>query len=207
MTDFLYFYNLLPVPEIPEAPLSKEITSYVKDLESASYQLEADEDGNIDKSDLDGAINNVSQLSGADDLSWFAEVTLEEYQTLIDKIYDLEDEDLLSDLGLPLKYQHISRYLTKLSAPSYEFLKQFNTKWMFNGNALIPECDKKISIDLKRVFSNCYHISLIWDKEKELKRDFTAIYKPTEEEAIMYKLQTGKNYLIYTLLTTLPKYP
>jgi hypothetical protein len=207
MTDFLYFYNLLPVPEIPEAPLSKEITSYVKDLESASYQLEADEDGNIDKSDLDGAINNVSQLSGADDLSWFAEVALEEYQTLIDKIYDLEDEDLLSDLGLPLKYQHINRYLTKLSAPSYEFLKQFNTKWMFNGNALIPECDKKISIDLKRVFSNCYHISLIWDKEKELKRDFTAIYKPTEEEAIMYKLQTGKNYLIYTLLTTLPKYP
>lgn len=206
MTDFLYFYNLLPVPEIPEAPLSKEITSYVKDLESASYQLEADEDGNIDKSDLDGAINNVSQLSGADDLSWFAEVALAEYQTLIDKIYDLEDEDLLSDLGLPLKYQHISRYLT-LSAPSYEFLKQFNTKWMFNGNALIPECDKEISIDLKRVFSNCYHISLIWDKEKELKRDFTAIYKPTEEEAIMYKLQTGKNYLIYTLLTTLPKYP
>ena len=207
MTDLLYFYNLLPVPEIPEAPLSKEITSYVKDLEIARHQLEADEDGNIDKSDLDGAINNVSQLSGADDLSWFAEVTLEEYQTLIDKIYDLEDEDLLSDLGLPSKYQHISRYLTKLSAPSYEFLKQFNTKWMFNGNALIPECDKKISIDLKRVFSNCYHISLIWDKEKELKRDFTAIYKPTEEEAIMYKLQTGKNYLIYTLLTTLPKYP
>ncbi len=207
MIDFLYFYNLLPVPEIPEAPLSKEITSYVKDLESASYQLEADEDGNIDKSDLDGAINNVSQLSGADDLSWFAEVTLEEYQTLIDKIYDLEDEDLLSDLGLPSKYQHISRYLTKLSTPSYEFLKQFNTKWMFNGSALIPECNKKISIDLKRVFSNCYHISLIWDKEKELKRDFTAIYKPTEEEAIMYKLQTGKNYLIYTLLTTLPKYP
>ena len=207
MTDFLYFYNLLPVPEIPEAPLSKEITSYVKDLESASYQLEADEDGNIDKSDLDGAINNVSQLSGADDLSWFAEVTLEEYQTLIDKIYDLEDEDLLSDLGLPLKYQRIIRYLTKLSAPTYEFLKQFNTKWMFNGNALIPECNKKISIDLKRGFSNCYHISLIWDKEKELKRDFTAIYKPTEEEAIMYKLQTGKNYLIYTLLTTLPKYP
>ena len=207
MTDFLYFYNLLPVPEIPEAPLEKEITSYVKDLESASYQLEADEDGNIDKSDLDGAINNVSQLSGADDLSLFAEVTLEEYQTLIDKIYGLEDEDLLSDLGLPLKYQHISRYFRKLSAPTYEFLKQFNTKWMFNGNALIPECNKKISIDLKRVFSNCYHISLLWDKEKELKRDFTAIYKPTEEEAIMYKLQTGKNYLIYTLLTTLPKYP
>ena len=205
MTDFLYFYNLLPVPEIPEAPLSKEITSYVKDLESARYQLEADEDGNIDKSDLDGAINNVSQLSGADDLSWFAEVTLEEYQTLIDKLYDLEDEDLLSGLGLPLKYQHISRYFRKLSAPTYEFLKQFNTKWMFNGNALIPECNKKISIDLKRVY--CYHISLIWDKEKELKRDFTAIYKPTEEEAIMYKLQTGKNYLIYTLLTTLPKYP
>lgn len=207
MTDFLYFYNLLPVPEIPEAPLSKEITSYVKDLESASYQLEADEDGNIDKSDLDGAINNVSQLSGADDLSLFAEVTLEEYQTLIDKIYGLEDEDLLSDLGLPLKYQYISRYLTKLSAPTYEFLKQFNTKWMFNGNALIPECNKEISIDLKRVFSNYYRISLLWDKEKELKRDFTAIYKPTEEEAIMYKLQTGKDYLIYTLLTTLPKYP
>ena len=207
MTDFLYFYNLLPVPEIPEAPLSKEITSYVKDLESARYQLEADEDGNIDKSDLDGAINNVSQLSGADDLSLFAEVTLEEYQTLIDKIYGLEDEDLLSDLGLPLKYQHISRYFRQLSVPTYEFLKQFNTKWMFNGNALIPECNKEISIDLKRVFSNCYHISLIWDKEKDLKRDFTAIYKPTEEEAIMYKLQTGKNYLIYTLLTTLPKYP
>lgn len=180
MTDFLYFYNLLPVPEIPEAPLSKEITSYVKDLESA--------------------ISMYRQFR-------FAEVTLEEYQTLIDKIYDLEDEDLLSDLGLPLKYQHISRYLTKLSAPSYEFLKQFNTKWMFNGSALIPESNKKISIDLKRVFSNCYHISLIWDKEKELKRDFTDIYKPTEDEAIMYKLQTGKNYLIYTLLTTLPKYP
>ena len=207
MTDFLYFYNLLPVPEIPEAPLSKEITSYVKDLESASYQLEADEDGNIDKSDLDGAINNVSQLSGADDLSWFAEVTLEEYQTLIDKIYDLKDEDLLSDLGLPLKYNHISRYSTKLHKLSYDFLKQFNTKWMFNGSALIPESNKKISIDLKRVFNNCYDISLIQDKKKELKRDFTAIYKPTEEEAIMYKLQTGKNYLIYTLLTMLPKYP
>lgn len=204
MTDFLYFYNLLPVPEIPEAPLSKEITSYVKDLESASYQLEADEDGNIDKSDLDGAINNVSQLSGADDLSWFAEVTLEEYQTLIDKIYDLEDEDLLSDLGLPLKYQHISRYLTKLSAPSYEFLKQFNTKWMFNGNALIPESNKEISINIKRVF--CYHISLIWDKEKELKRDFTDIYEPTEEEAIMYHLQTGEEYFIMRLLNTLPKH-
>ena len=207
MIDFLYFYNLLPVPEIPEALLSKEITSYVKDLESASYQLNADEDGNIDKSDLDGAIHNVSQLSGADDLSWFAEVTLEEYQTLLDKIYDLEDEDLLSDLGLPLKYQHISNYSTKLHRLSYEFLKQFDTKWMFNGSALIPECNKKISINIKRVFSNCYYISLIWDKEKDLKRDFTDIYKPTEEEVVMYKLQTGKDYFIYTLLTTLPKYP
>lgn len=207
MTDFLYFYNLLPVPEIPEAPSSKEITSYVQDLESASYQLVADEEGDIDKSGLDGAIHSVSQLSGADDLSWFAEVTLEEYQTLIDKLYDLEDEDLLYDLGLPLKYNHISRYSTKLHKLSYDFLKQFNTKWMFNGSALIPECNKEISIDIKHVFSNFYHISLIWDKEKELKRDFTNIYSPTEEEAVMYKLQSGKDYLIYTLLTTLPKYP